>query len=153
MRRLLWFFTLGILVLAPQFIGGEATGYAQTRLVMDLLEDMSPEERVGQLFIVTFDGNEIDTDDPVYTIIQDHHISGVLLEAKNDNYEEGPESLQDIRNRREDCVSKRFIACYGCSPAASGLLNSSTNLTLVIFGKNFCISMEMPLFASCKPSI
>ncbi len=98
MRRLLLIFISLIMILTPHIGSGEASGLSQTNLVTDLLEDMTPEERVGQLFLVTFDGRKIEIDDPIYKLILDHHVSGVLLEKNNDNYGEGPETLQDIRN-------------------------------------------------------
>jgi len=50
-----------------------------------LLNELTPEERVGQLFLVTFNGVEISPDLPIYTLINEHHIGGVVLLAKKDN--------------------------------------------------------------------
>lgn len=55
---------------------------AQAKL---LLSELTPEERVGQLFLVTFNGANISPDLPIYTLINDHHIGGVVLLAKKDN--------------------------------------------------------------------
>ncbi len=98
MRRFMWFLILVLIIFTPNLRRGEASDSLQISRVTDLLEDMTPEERVGQLFIVTFEGNQIEKDNPIYTLIVDHHISGVLLDAQNDNYGEGPEALQDARN-------------------------------------------------------
>lgn len=56
-----------------------------------LLAQMAPEERVGQLFLLTFDGSRLDTDDPILNLIRDNHISGVVLRSGNDNFS-GPEN-------------------------------------------------------------
>lgn len=50
-----------------------------------LLERLTPEERIGQLFMVTFQGQAVDKDTPIYDLIANHHIGGIVLQAKNDN--------------------------------------------------------------------
>jgi beta-N-acetylhexosaminidase len=55
-----------------------------------LLEELTPEERVGQLFLVDFDGAEVATGSSIYELITKYHIGGVVLKAKNDNFV-GPE--------------------------------------------------------------
>ncbi|MEM7799656.1 MAG: glycoside hydrolase family 3 N-terminal domain-containing protein [Chloroflexota bacterium] len=52
-----------------------------------LLESLSPAERVGQLFLVTFEGNQIDPDSPITTLITDAHIGGVVLLPQNQNFQ------------------------------------------------------------------
>ncbi len=86
------------MILTPYVGNGEAYGLSQTDAASDLLADMTPEERVGQLFLVTFEGDKVEIDDPIYKLIVDHHVSGILLEKNNNNYVEGPVALQDIRN-------------------------------------------------------
>ncbi|MEJ2606869.1 MAG: glycoside hydrolase family 3 N-terminal domain-containing protein [Anaerolineales bacterium] len=98
MRRFLLVIISLSMVLIPYVGIGEASGLTQTDPAADLLENMTPEERVGQLFLVTFEGREIEIDDPVYKLIVDNHVSGVLLEKNNNNYGEGPDALRDIRN-------------------------------------------------------
>jgi beta-N-acetylhexosaminidase len=56
----------------------------------ELLEELTPEERVGQLFLVDFNGAEMATDSPIYELITRYHIGGVVLKAKNNNFI-GPE--------------------------------------------------------------
>ncbi len=53
--------------------------------VDELLSNLTPEERVGQLFIVTFQGSSIGPDLPIYDLIHQHHIGGVVLLSQNDN--------------------------------------------------------------------
>ncbi len=54
---------------------------------------MTAEERVGQLFLVSFTGTETDPRSQIYDLIMEHHIGGVVLLAGNDNFLEGPGSL------------------------------------------------------------
>lgn len=51
-----------------------------------VLESMSPEERVGQLFLVTFTGTDTSADSQIYKLITDYHVGGVALTAANDNF-------------------------------------------------------------------
>ena len=63
-----------------------------------ILEEMSPAERIGQLFVVTMHGNTIDEDHPIQDLIANHHIAGVILSAENDNFVDEPDTLQAIRS-------------------------------------------------------
>ena len=55
-----------------------------------LLEELSPEERVGQLFLVSFEGREINQNTHIYDLVANYHVGGVMLLASNDNFN-GPE--------------------------------------------------------------
>jgi beta-N-acetylhexosaminidase len=56
-----------------------------------LLSRLSPEERVGQLFLVTFKGTDFSKDSQIYDLIVEHHIGGVVLTNANNNFI-GPEN-------------------------------------------------------------
>jgi beta-N-acetylhexosaminidase len=51
-----------------------------------LLQQMTPEEKVGQLFLVTFDGSEIDETSQIYDLIVNQHVGGVVLLSENNNF-------------------------------------------------------------------
>jgi beta-N-acetylhexosaminidase len=51
-----------------------------------LLANMTPEERVGQLFITSFNGSSIDSESPVFDLIARHHLGGVVLMNAQDNF-------------------------------------------------------------------
>ncbi len=55
-----------------------------------LLESLSPQERAGQLFIVTFQGQEAGTNTAIDELIREYHIGGVLLRQENGNLTPGP---------------------------------------------------------------
>ena len=50
-----------------------------------LFEAMSPDERVGQLFLVTFVGDSIDAESDIADLILNYNVGGVMLLAENDN--------------------------------------------------------------------
>ncbi len=55
-----------------------------------LLNTLTPEERVGQLFLVTFSGPEAaqgtPNSDQIYDLIVNYHIGGVILQTSNNNF-------------------------------------------------------------------
>jgi beta-N-acetylhexosaminidase len=76
--------------------GGLQAGLAQVDPATEIFERLSPEERVGQLFLVAFQGNTVDVDDPIYDLIVNYHISGVILSKENDNFIDPPETLESL---------------------------------------------------------
>jgi len=63
--------------------------------VIDLLERMSPEEIIGQLFLVTFQGQDVEDNTHIHDLINNHHIGGVVLLRENDNFTNSSNSLSD----------------------------------------------------------
>lgn len=51
-----------------------------------LLQAMTPEEKVGQLFLVTFEGATVEEGSAIYDLISEYHIGGVVLLAENNNF-------------------------------------------------------------------
>jgi len=58
-----------------------------------LLQRMTPEERVGQLFLVTFSGATAPPESQIYDLIANHHIGGVVLQRDMDNFVAQPDTL------------------------------------------------------------
>ncbi len=58
-----------------------------------LLDTMTLEEKVGQLFLVSFPDQNVSPDSAIYDLIVNYHIGGVVLEAKNNNFVPGDETL------------------------------------------------------------
>ncbi len=61
---------------------------------LTLLEKLTPEERVGQLFLVTFTGSHADNATQIYDLINNYHIGGVVLRRDMDNFVAAPNTLQ-----------------------------------------------------------
>jgi beta-N-acetylhexosaminidase len=51
-----------------------------------LLRRLTPEEKVGQLFLVSLTGMDVSDKTPIYDLIVNYHIGGVVLSAANDNF-------------------------------------------------------------------
>lgn len=67
-----------------------ASAQAQTATppaaVQLMLDSMTPEELIGQLFLVTFTGTDVSPESQIYKLITDYHLGGVMLLASNDNF-------------------------------------------------------------------
>lgn len=61
-----------------------------------LLNQMTPEERVGQLFLVTFQGIDISPTSQIYDLIVNRHIGGVVLRSENNNIIPLEDTLQSL---------------------------------------------------------
>jgi len=82
-----------------------ASSFAQVRVpdspedcAREILARMSPEERVGQLFLVAFQGSDVSPESPIYDLIARYHVGGVVLLRENDNIpggEDAAKALQD----------------------------------------------------------
>lgn len=58
----------------------------QNEQAAQIVADLTPEERVGQLFLVTFTGADTGAESPIYELITQYHLGGVVLLAANDNF-------------------------------------------------------------------
>lgn len=74
-----------------------------------LLEKLTPEERVGQLFLVTFDGPEAAPggtySNQIYELITKYHVGGVILQAQNNNFV-GPDQTIPILQSLTDQLQR-----------------------------------------------
>lgn len=57
-----------------------------TQKAQQLLNKMTPEEKVGQLFLITFQGDAISEDGELSTLLQDYQVGGVVLSRSDDNF-------------------------------------------------------------------
>jgi len=94
MRRLVNLIIVFVLLLAP--VPAPAT--AQTDPVAALLNAMTPAEKVGQLFLVTFYGPATDEASDIARLITDYHVGGVVLLTANNNLTNTENTPQQILN-------------------------------------------------------
>jgi len=91
---------------------GLALGNAQIATpdsrVQATLNNMTPEEKVGQLFLVTFSGTAVDKTSNIYDLIFKHNIGGVVLLNANDNFTSQPETIQNVQNLTSDLQKIEF---------------------------------------------
>ncbi|MFQ5407812.1 MAG: glycoside hydrolase family 3 N-terminal domain-containing protein [Anaerolineales bacterium] len=79
-----------ILILFPSLASAGANRQDTTPSteVSRILEVLSPEERVGQLFVATFQGTSVEPGTAIHTLITRHHLGGVVLTAASDNFDD-----------------------------------------------------------------
>ncbi len=110
-RGLPLFFILAILL---QFSNVQAMYPVQTLSPEDkalkLLNELSPKEKVGQLFLVTYNGTQVGLDTQVYKLITNYQIGGVILLSANDNFPTGDNSLSQILSVNRDLQLNRWTS-------------------------------------------
>lgn len=55
-------------------------------LAEKMLALMTPEEKVGQLFLISFNGSEISSNIQLQQLISQYHVGGIVLSTANDNF-------------------------------------------------------------------
>ncbi len=60
-----------------------------------LLTQLSAEEKVGQLFLVTMDGPSLEEESQISELIQKYHLGGVILKKVNNNFTSSGQTLED----------------------------------------------------------
>ena len=76
----------------------------------DLLERMTPEEKVGQLFLVTFTGTKVGPESEIFDLIYNHYVGGVILQDKNDNFPTTENPLNNTWSLINQLQTNRFSA-------------------------------------------
>lgn len=85
-----------LLALLAFYLLGAQTSFASSDQVEAILSKMTPEERVGQLFLVTFYGSDVSPDSPAGRLIRQFRIGGVVISAQNGNFVNGPETPAQV---------------------------------------------------------
>ncbi len=76
----------------------------------ELLEALTPDERIGQLFLLDFNGTNPGPESQIYDLIVNRHIGGVILKAENDNFL-GPDStLSQTQKLTSNLQQAKWIA-------------------------------------------
>src|SRR3972149_4757785 len=79
-----------------------------TQTAEQLLIEMSAEERVGQLFLITFDGPH--PEQRILDLLRLGYVSGIVLSAANDNFVAAPGTLSAAQGLIERLQAERVEA-------------------------------------------
>lgn len=90
--RWLMLLIVGLSLLGPLPAVRAQTPVPQSK-ILAVLNTMTPEERVGQLFLVTFRGTDTTAESQIRDLITNHHVGGVVLLAENDNFVAEPDTI------------------------------------------------------------
>ncbi len=112
LRRLFpWLVLLTFLAsLLGPVAGARAQASATPPQVQALLNSMTPEERVGQLILVTFSGTDTNAESQIHDLIANWHIGGVILLSENNNFVAEPETVSSARQLIADLQSIEWDA-------------------------------------------
>lgn len=101
--------------------------------VQALLNSMSPEERVGQLFLVTFTGTDLSENSQIYDLIRRYHVGGVVMLSSNDNFAAAPDTITDAYNQIKALQKlNRDMATNPPADPLSGNVDRFTYIPLLI---------------------
>ena len=116
-----YFSALAVLTFLASFLGPLSAVRAQSQVpsskVQGVLASMTPEERVGQLFLVTFQGTSTDPESQIYDLIANHHVGGVVLLAENDNFLGAPDTIPAAHQLINDLQSIEARVTNAPTPA------------------------------------
>lgn len=124
---------LGIILPAQTGAAGSAyqVGTAQAK-AQELLARLTPQEKVGQLFLVTFEGTGIDAGSMISSLVTKYHIGGVMLTSASDNLI-GPDNTTTDLYRITTSLQTQAWQAFGDSP-------------VIVAGESEIDSRYIPLF-------
>jgi beta-N-acetylhexosaminidase len=92
-----FFHWLALIIVSMSYFGPLPVARAQTPVplstIQAVLNTMTPEERVGQLFLVTFRGTDTSEEAQIRDLISNYHVGGVVLLEENDNFIAEPDTI------------------------------------------------------------
>lgn len=99
LTRLLLFLFILLPPIAP--VSVRAQGESEETRAQAILAEMSPAERVGQLFIVSFVGRDTGPGSAIARLVQEEQVGGVVLLAANQNFTNDPDAPLQVRQASE----------------------------------------------------
>ncbi len=113
LRRLRRFFLHVFILFTLLFVIGEQpfstnaqTSTNETDLVVEtIFNSLTPAERVGQLFIVSFDGANLSPNSNIAQLIQTYRVGGIVISAENRNFTNRgntPSRILNLNNRLQN---------------------------------------------------
>ena len=88
--------------------------------VEQLLARMTVEEKVGQLFLVTFVGHDLSEDSDIVGLITQYRVGGVVLLASNENFTNNEDTPRQITELTRTLQEWAFIASQPSQTAGEG---------------------------------
>jgi len=78
--------------------------------VLELMSQMSPEAKVGQLVLISFPGTDVGPASDIGSLIEDYSVGGILIKPKNGNFGEGLISSRDVVSMTSELQSIAWSA-------------------------------------------
>jgi beta-N-acetylhexosaminidase len=112
-----------LLPFRPAIAGGNLIKLLQEQ---SLLDKMTPEERIGQLFLVSFNGTDATAGSAIELLIHKYHIGGVILSAENDNFT----NETDILTSTQALIQQIQLDEWSASSTQSNMTDDLSGQTL-----------------------
>jgi beta-N-acetylhexosaminidase len=110
---------VAVILALISFTGGNAARNDQDTdgeaNVRNILENMTPEERVGQLFLVSFEGTDVGPATQIHDLINNHYIGGVMLLSSKNNLTASTNNLTDLWTLINQLQTTRYNTSQGTS--------------------------------------
>ena len=90
-----------VTILIPLLLPMSLKAQDEADFIQTLIDGMSVEERVGQLFLVIFAGNDLSPESDVAKLIREYRVGGVVLLTDNGNFtnaEDTPRQVTELTN-------------------------------------------------------
>lgn len=76
----------------------------------NLLDSLTPAERVGQLFLISFPGTSVGAETRIYDLIANYYIGGVILSASNENFAFEEQSTGKIWSLINQLQTEKYLS-------------------------------------------
>ena len=96
---------LVILILPLLLCGRGVQAQEEDPRIRQIIENMSVEERVGQLFLVTFMGADTGPDSDIARLIEEYKVGGVLVSPGDGNFTNAPDAPTQVAKLSEQLQS------------------------------------------------
>jgi beta-N-acetylhexosaminidase len=96
-RLILIIAILGLLQALPATVTpSQAQTPEEDQRIAEMMSQMSVDDKVGQLFLVSFVGNNANPDSDIWKLITEYKVGGVILLAANSNFNNDPSAPRQI---------------------------------------------------------
>jgi len=114
------FLVLSILILTlsgtnPVFASAQTAQSTYLQKAQQLLDQMTPAEKIGQLFLITFKGNTVEEGSELYSLLQDYQVGGVVLSRTDDNFtgpEDTTQAVFELTSQLQNIVWNNSLAGF-----------------------------------------
>lgn len=111
-------------------------------LTQEILAKMSPEQRVGQLFLITFVGNNTGPNSDIARLVRDWHVGGVVLLAANENFSNTDNTPAQVQRLTNDLQTYAFRDLVKPLVLPDGSLNPNTLAADIIPGLPLLVAID-----------
>ncbi len=120
--------------------------------INQIIAGMSVADRIGQLFVIDFQGNEVGTSSDIAELLQEYRVGGVVISPENQNFSNAgedntPVQVAILTNQLQALAYGVFLRSDQALNPPSALLTAPDTLNLGIFQRS---SLRIPLFVGVE---